>query len=43
MSLYPLFDHVPDALLIVDREGRIERSNLSADTLFGYERGDLVI
>jgi PAS domain S-box-containing protein len=43
MSLYPLFDHVPDALLIVDREGRIERSNLSADTLFGYERGDLAM
>ena len=41
MSLYPLFDHVPDALLIVDRQGRIERANISADALFGYERGGL--
>ena len=42
MSLFPLFDHVPDALLIVDREGRIERANLSAHKLFDFDSDDLV-
>jgi PAS domain S-box-containing protein len=41
VSLHPLFDHVPDALLIVGRDGRIERANVSAHKLFDYDSGDL--
>lgn len=34
-----LFDLVPDALILVDEEGRILHSNAQADTMFGYPEG----
>jgi PAS domain S-box-containing protein len=37
-----LFESVPDALVIVDREGRILMANRNAAHLFGYAEGALV-
>lgn len=37
-----LFELSPDALILVDRQGRIARMNTEAERLFGYGRGDLV-
>ncbi|MFB6164339.1 MAG: PAS domain S-box protein [Haloarculaceae archaeon] len=37
-----LFDHSPDAIVIVDREGRIVRANDRVADLFGYEPAELV-
>lgn len=37
-----LVDAAPDAMVIVDPQGRIELVNAQADTMFGYERGELV-
>lgn len=34
-----LFDLMPDALILVDEEGRILRSNAQADAMFGYADG----
>jgi PAS domain S-box-containing protein len=36
------FEAAPNAMLIVDDEGRLERVNSQAETLFGYDREDLV-
>jgi PAS domain S-box-containing protein len=36
-----IFDHLPDAILIVGRDGRIQQANARAETLFGYARGAL--
>ena len=36
-----LFDAVPDALIVVDVEGRIESANRQAEALFGYAEGEL--
>jgi PAS domain S-box-containing protein len=35
------FEFAPDALVLVDEHGRIVRSNLSADRIFGYSLGEL--
>ncbi len=37
-----LFELSPDALVLVDRQGRIARVNASAERLFGYTRKELV-
>ncbi len=37
-----MFDKIPDAVLIVDRQGVIERCNNKATVLLGYERASLV-
>ncbi|MFC7301697.1 PAS domain S-box protein [Cognatiluteimonas weifangensis] len=36
MTRFPLINAVPDALIIVDGAGRIERANQQAERLFGY-------
>ncbi|NLA68020.1 MAG: PAS domain S-box protein [Gammaproteobacteria bacterium] len=36
-----LFDAVPDALVVVDRDGRIVHANAHAEALFGHARGAL--
>jgi PAS domain S-box-containing protein len=36
-----LFDTAPDAMVVVDRDGRIVLSNPQAERLFGYENGEL--
>jgi PAS domain S-box-containing protein len=36
-----LFNAVPDALVMVDRGGRITHANLKAEALFGYAPGEL--
>ena len=37
-----LFEFAPDAIVCVDREGRISRINKEAERLFGYAEGELV-
>ncbi|MBI2958594.1 MAG: PAS domain S-box protein [Chloroflexi bacterium] len=37
-----VFELSPDALIIVDQQGRITRMNAQAEELFGYARGDLL-
>lgn len=37
-----IFDCSPDALLLVNEAGRIERANAHADDMFGYARGELL-
>ncbi|MBB1471928.1 PAS domain S-box protein [Luteimonas sp. MC1782] len=37
-----LFEAVPDALLVVDGEGRVVRANAHAEVLFGHARGAMV-
>ncbi|MEK7326501.1 MAG: ATP-binding protein [Chloroflexota bacterium] len=37
-----LFESAPDAIVVVDREGRIVRLNAQAERMFGYRRGDLL-
>jgi protein-histidine pros-kinase len=37
-----LVDAAPDAMVIVDPDGRIELVNAQAEAMFGYERGELV-
>jgi PAS domain S-box-containing protein len=37
-----LLEAAPDAMVVVDSEGRIEVANLQVETLFGYPRMDLV-
>src|SRR5690606_3473540 len=36
-----LFDNAPDAIIQVDRAGRIVRANRQAETLFGWGAGEL--
>jgi len=43
MKVYQhIFEHTPDALLLVDQAGRITLANAQAETLFGYDRSALV-
>jgi len=37
-----LFDFVPDAVLVSDKEGRIVRVNSQAEAMFGYSREELL-
>ena len=37
-----VFEHAPDAVIIVDRAGRIVDANRQASRLFGYARDDLI-
>jgi PAS domain S-box-containing protein len=39
--LASLFEAVPDAIVVVDRQGRIVRANAQADRTFGYPPGEL--
>ena len=39
---YKFLDAVPDAMILVDREGRIVSVNTRAEQLFGYDRQELV-
>ncbi|MDR6840688.1 PAS domain S-box protein [Pseudoxanthomonas sacheonensis] len=36
-----LLESMPDGILMVDREGRIVHSNSQAESLFGYQKGEL--
>ncbi|NBB93648.1 MAG: EAL domain-containing protein [Gammaproteobacteria bacterium] len=40
-DLQELLDAVPDAMVVVDRKGRIRLANCQAETMFGYERQEL--
>ena len=39
---YGAYQSVPDALLVVGRGGSIEFANQHAESLFGYEPGQLI-
>ncbi len=41
-DLRSLFDAAPDATLLVDTDGRIERVNSQTESLFGYHRDELL-
>jgi PAS domain S-box-containing protein len=43
MEMYSrIFEHYPDAVLVVDRGGCITRVNSQAETMFGYSRSELI-
>jgi diguanylate cyclase (GGDEF)-like protein/PAS domain S-box-containing protein len=43
MKVYQhIFEYTPDALLLVDQAGRITLANTQAETLFGYDRSELI-
>ena len=37
-----LFEYAPDAILLVNRTGRIVNCNEQVETLFGYRRDELI-
>lgn len=37
-----IFEYTPDALFVVDQAGRIALANTQAETLFGYDRSELI-
>jgi protein-histidine pros-kinase len=37
-----LFEHAPDAMVVVNQEGEITRVNTQAETMFGYDRAELI-
>jgi rsbT co-antagonist protein RsbR len=37
-----LFEAAPDAIVLVDRDGRIVRVNQQVETIFGYNREELL-
>ncbi len=39
---FAAFEAIPDAVILVDRDGSIVFANRHADRVFGYERGKLV-
>jgi PAS domain S-box-containing protein len=41
-TLTALFQSAPDAIVTVDAEGRIERANDQAESMFGYTRQELI-
>lgn len=43
MKVYQsIFEYTPDALLLIDQAGRITLANAQAETLFGYDRSELI-
>ena len=43
MEMYNrIFEYYPDAVLVVDRDGCIARVNRQAETMFGYNRNELI-
>jgi diguanylate cyclase (GGDEF)-like protein/PAS domain S-box-containing protein len=43
MKVYQrIFEYTPDALLLIDEAGRITLANAQAETLFGYDRSELI-
>ena len=43
MEIYQrIFEYTPDALLVVDQAGNITLVNAQAETLFGYDRGEMI-
>lgn len=41
-TLTALFENAPDAIFVVDAEGRMTRANSQAETLFGHKREELI-
>jgi PAS domain S-box-containing protein len=41
-SVSAFLDVAPDAIIVVDEKGRITRTNRLAETMFGYEAGELL-
>ncbi|BCS54804.1 PAS domain S-box protein [Geobacter sp. SVR] len=37
-----LFEHAPDAVVVVDNRGTIRKVNLQVETIFGYQRDELI-
>ena len=37
-----IFEYTPDALFVIDQTGRIALANVQAETLFGYDRSELI-
>ncbi|MHB0919123.1 MAG: PAS domain S-box protein, partial [Thiobacillus sp.] len=37
-----IFEYTPDALLLIDQAGRITLANAQAESLFGYDRRELI-
>lgn len=43
MEIYHrIFEYLPDAVLVVDRDGCITRANSQAEKMFGYNRNELI-
>lgn len=40
--LYRIFEFAPDAILLVDRSGRIVKANAQTERMFGYTRDELI-
>jgi PAS domain S-box-containing protein len=40
--LYRIYEFAPDAILLVDRDGRIVQANAQTEKMFGYDRDELI-